>query len=124
MRHACKNLISDIVETNNNGISSNSEMSVKPALGYIIIDFISSQFKYRINSLNIYYDTQHQQLRYICGKPDDVINEQNSVLKNRFQTFLSNGKTKELLDEKPDDKNHAEAELQCDGHVEDESECP
>src|SRR5579864_8176016 len=86
------------------------EMSVKPTLGYIIIDFISPQFKYRINSLNIYYNTNCQQLQYIYGKTDDVINEQNILLKNCFQTFLSNGKHKELLVEKADDQ---EAESAC-----------
>jgi hypothetical protein len=87
------------------------ETSVEPSLGYLVIDFVTPQFKYRINSLNIYYNTQHQQLQYIYGKSDDHINEQNINLKYRIQSFLNNSKG--LLSEKIDDRVQKE-----------ESSCP
>src|SRR5277367_2632109 len=87
-------------------------MSVQLALGYMIIDFVSPKFKYRINSLNMYYNVEHQQLRYIYGKTDDAIKMQNAVLKSRFQSFLANGKMKELNVEKDDDSD-LETEPEC-----------
>ena len=41
------------------------EMAVKPALGYIVIDLVCPMLKYRINSLNIYFNGEHQELRHI-----------------------------------------------------------
>ena len=64
------------------------EMAVKPALGYIIIDFVCPHFKYRINSLNSYYCNKHNKMRYILGKTDDILTELNMKLKNRFQSSL------------------------------------
>ena len=92
------------------------EMAVKPELGYIIIDFISHQFKYRINSLNIYYNIQHKQLRYIYGKNDDKIKQQNIALKWRFNHYLAHGKIIELVDdqvEQTDESDHEEVESEC-----------
>src|SRR5277367_1624916 len=69
------------------------EMAVTPALGYLIIDFVSSQFKYRINAFNIYYNTRHLELRYIFGKADAILKDKNTQLKRCFESFLNNGKT-------------------------------
>ena len=89
------------------------EMAVKPVLGYMIIDFVSPQFKYRINALNIYYNSQHRQLRYIIGKADDTIKEKNIQLQYRFHSFLANGKTKNVVAEQADDSDYKEAETEC-----------
>ena len=35
------------------------EYCIEEALGFLIIDFVSHQFKYRLNSLNLYYDLQN-----------------------------------------------------------------
>ena len=83
------------------------ELSVQHALGYMIIDFVSPQYKYRINAFNIYYNLRHQQLRYIHGKSDDIITELNSQLKRRFESFLSSSKTYRAV---PDDCSDAETE--------------
>ena len=83
-------------------------MAVKPALGFIIIDFVSPQFKYRINAFNIYYNTQHLELRYIFGKADAILKDKNTQLKRRFESFLNNGKTQNLVTD-----DHEEVEPEC-----------
>jgi len=70
------------------------ELSVEPALGYMIIDFVCPVIKYRINSLNTYYSIKHFKMRYILGKADDALTKLNIQLKTRFQSFLSKSKHK------------------------------
>jgi hypothetical protein len=81
-------------------------MSIKSALGYMIIDFATPIFKYRINSLNIYYNGKYNKLRYIWGKRDDALDNNNILLKQRFKNFLSAGwkkNTLEMVDDKGND---------------------
>jgi len=68
------------------------EIAIKPALGFIIIDFMSHQFKYRINSLNTYYSTEHGQMRYILGQADKKLVELNAIFINNRSNFLNRSK--------------------------------
>jgi hypothetical protein len=57
------------------------EMAVKPVLGFIIIDLVCPFWKYRINSLNIFYNSEIQKLCYILGEVDASLNELNMQIK-------------------------------------------
>jgi len=41
------------------------EYAVSKPLGYLVIDFVSQAHKYRINSLNLYYNTQTSHVNHI-----------------------------------------------------------
>ena len=69
------------------------ELAVRPSLGYIIIDFVNHEFKYRINSLNMYYNREHYNLRYIWGPSDRALEDLNCQLKGNFKSFISNKKS-------------------------------
>src|SRR5271156_4189591 len=66
------------------------DYSVEKPLGFLIIDFVSQAFKDRINSLNLYYNSQTNEVDHIDTN-DDVWEEQNAerelVNMELFQKF-------------------------------------
>src|SRR5271156_104836 len=68
------------------------EYAVSEPLGYLIIDFVSHTFKYRINSLNLYYDPQTSSVNCIDSSMigRELAAAQNSSLALRFQAAIAN----------------------------------
>ena len=66
------------------------EHSVAQHLGYLIIDFVSHKFKYRINSLNLYFELQTMTIEYV--KPTYKSTERNisnTQLQEKFQHTIA-----------------------------------
>ena len=60
------------------------EIAVSKSLGFMIIDFVSHTFKYRINSFTTYYDMSHNKFELIFGNDKSRLTELNDQLQNRF----------------------------------------
>ena len=60
------------------------EFAMKAFLGFIIIDFKSNAYKYRINSLNVYFSLLFQSLQYIYEADEDELKSLNFQLDKRF----------------------------------------
>ena len=66
------------------------EFAMMNNFGYLIIDFISNKYKYRVNSLNIYFDTNKFVLKYIYDGDKSDLEYFNHLLKTKF--LSRNGK--------------------------------
>jgi Poxvirus A32 protein/C2H2 type zinc-finger (2 copies) len=64
--------------------------AISNPLGYLILDFVSYKFKYRINSLNLYFDINTSKIKCIDKSVDSkVIEEANTQLMNRFNSTIT-----------------------------------
>ena len=70
------------------------EYSVANKLGYLIIDFVSHKYKYRLNSLNLYYDTDSIKMKCIDSSFKSTGRKQaNAQLQQRFLSTISEFKS-------------------------------
>jgi hypothetical protein len=70
------------------------EYAVSKPLGYLIIDFISHNFKYRLNSLNLYFNTQNFKVDHIVVDEEfreQLGRERDAVNMELAQRFLVSG---------------------------------
>jgi hypothetical protein len=65
------------------------ELVLAHPLGFLIIDFVSQIFKYRVNSLNMYYDINHCTMRYIFKDDERKLEEFNNRLLKHFTESIS-----------------------------------
>jgi len=65
------------------------EFSVSKPLGYLIIDLVSHSFKYRLNSLNLYFNVTTFKANHIsAGDDDDELTKELDVEKAKVNTEL------------------------------------
>ena len=64
------------------------DFAISSPLGYMVLDFVSNVAKYRINSLNIFFDTQANRFKYIIPKDKEVLKELNGKLRGKFEKTL------------------------------------
>jgi hypothetical protein len=60
------------------------EFTMEEPFGFLIIDFISHNYKYRINSLNTYFCLASQVLDYIHESDVEALKQLNNRLQNKF----------------------------------------
>ena len=66
------------------------EFAVEKPLGYLILDFVSYKYKYRVNSLNLYFDVKTSRIECIDKSFNSALREQVSMqLQNRFQLSIA-----------------------------------
>jgi hypothetical protein len=67
------------------------EFAVSGRLGYLIIDFVSQIYKYRVNSFNGYYDSVNNKLMYIISDDNQIMNleQLNQQLQTHFMKTIS-----------------------------------
>jgi len=65
------------------------EHAVEKPLGYFIVDFVSQKYKYRINSLNLYFDSESIKIECIDKSFNPTArNEANKQLQDRFKCSI------------------------------------
>src|SRR5271156_2862746 len=66
------------------------EHCVAKQLGYLIVDFVSHKYKYRVNSLNHYFDTESMKIECInCSFKSDGREQANSQLQRKFLNTIN-----------------------------------
>jgi hypothetical protein len=70
------------------------EFAVMGRLGFLIIDFVSQIYKYRINSFNVYYDVVHNNLNNVIYDDNQAKNLEplNQQLQDKFLKSISSFK--------------------------------
>src|SRR3981189_880430 len=64
--------------------------AVEKPLGYLIVDFVSHKYKYRINSLNLYVDAESMKIKCIDNSFNSAATEKASIqLHRRFESTVT-----------------------------------
>ncbi len=92
------------------------EFAVGERLGFLIIDFISQLYKYRINSFNVYYEVSQNNLKHVVSDDNQVLKleQLNHQLQEHFMktisSFNSSSKSMKRSIAKPTEVNHVKSD--------------